>query len=75
MNTSTNVMLYGLLRHALTLGGGALVSKGIMDEQTAGQSVEVIAGALSAIAGVGWSIWAKKSKAAPGAVVPATTLR
>lgn len=49
-------IINGLIRHALTAGGGILVAKGYLD---AGQ-MDLIVGSLVTLIGVGWSIWAKK---------------
>jgi hypothetical protein len=50
-------MLLGLVRHLLTTLGGALVAKGVLDSDDAGQ----LAGALATIVGVVWSVWLKRS--------------
>jgi hypothetical protein len=46
--------ILGLIRHLLTFGGGLLVGKGILDEESAAQiigaTVTVIGGVWSAIA-------------------------
>ena len=44
-----------MLRHVLTLGAGALVSKGLIESAAA----EQVVGALMAIVGVGWSVYQK----------------
>lgn len=53
-------MILGLIRHILTTAGGALVAKGVVDADEAGQ----IAGALATLVGVAWSIWQKRSSSA-----------
>ena len=52
----------GILRHALTFGGGILVAKGLADSAQVGQVVSDIitaAGAIISVAGVAGSIWQK----------------
>ena len=49
MNTS---ILFGLIRHVLTLVGGYYVSKGQIDQS----SVDTVIGAITGIAGVAWSV-------------------
>lgn len=46
----------GLIRHALTTGGGVLVTHGVIG----GGDVEPIVGALVALIGVVWSIVSKR---------------
>jgi len=53
MNKET---IFGLIRHILTVVGGALVAKGTIDES---MSEEVI-GIIIAVIGVAWSIKDKK---------------
>jgi len=48
--------LFGLIRHALTIGGGALVAKGIVEEGVAAEMV----GIAMSILGVVWSFTSKK---------------
>lgn len=48
----------GLIRHALTTGGGFLVAAGYLDETT---MLEIVGGLMAAI-GVGWSIYDKRAK-------------
>lgn len=55
-------LIGGLIRHILTIGGGALVTNGALDATQA----ETLVGAAMAIFGVAWSVWAKR-KAAPAA--------
>jgi hypothetical protein len=55
MNSLLTNIFAGLLRHALTYGGGALVSAGLID---ASQSQQLV-GALVTIAGVVWSAYSK----------------
>jgi hypothetical protein len=52
--------LMGVIRHILTFGGGFLVAKGLVDEETMLQAVA----ALATLIGLGWSIFAKKKPAA-----------
>ncbi len=52
--------ILGIIRHILSGVGSAFVIKGYID---AG-SVEIVAGAIVAIAGVAWSILAPEKKAA-----------
>lgn len=49
----------GIVRHALTFGGGFLVAKGYFDEQTLN---ELVAAAMTII-GVVWSFKAPEKKA------------
>jgi hypothetical protein len=53
-------MMLGIVRHVLTIAGGAAASAGVVTEA----DVPVIVGALSALAGVVWSIVAKRRKSA-----------
>jgi hypothetical protein len=46
----------GLIRHVLTTAGGIAVAIGWTDDGT----VAAIAGAVATIAGIAWSIWAKR---------------
>ena len=48
--------IYGLIRHALTVVGGALVAKGYIDADVVGEAV----GAVLTLIGVVWSYQAKK---------------
>jgi uncharacterized protein YaaW (UPF0174 family) len=50
-------MILGLVRHGLTLAGGYLAAKGLLDPA----SVDTVVGALLTIAGAGWSIHSKKA--------------
>ena len=45
-------IIFGLVRHVLTLVGGYYVSKGQIDQS----SVDTVIGAISGIAGVAWSV-------------------
>ena len=45
-------IIFGLVRHVLTLVGGYYVSKGQIDQS----SVDTVIGALTGIAGVAWSV-------------------
>lgn len=49
--------ILGIVRHVLTGLGGVLIAKGVID---AGMAEQVI-GAVISLAGVVWSIWAKKA--------------
>lgn len=51
----------GIVRHALTIAGGALVTQGQLDAAQA----ETLIGAAMAIFGVAWSVWQKKKAATP----------
>ena len=53
--------LAGLLRHLLTIGAGYVVGAGVLDQAEA----EAAIGALMALAGIGWSLMAKKAPPAP----------
>ena len=50
-------IVFGLVRHVLTLIGGYYVSKGQIDQS----SVDTVIGALTGIAGVAWSVKHKLS--------------
>jgi len=47
-----------LLRHALTAGGGILVTAGL----TTADGVDIAAGSVVALIGFGWSVWRKYSR-------------
>lgn len=49
-------IIFGIVRHLLTVFGGILVSKGYTDETT----VTSVVGAVMTIVGFVWSIWNKK---------------
>ena len=49
-------VLMGMLRHALTIAAGGLVTAGYVDGDTANQ----IAGGVAGIVGVLWSLWDKR---------------
>ncbi len=51
-------LFLGLLRHALQLGAGALVTKGVLD----GGSAEALVGGGLSLASVGWYLFGKKAK-------------
>lgn len=53
-----NPMLYGLLRHVLTMAGGYLVAKGYVAEG----DVETVVGATLALGGVAWSAFDKRGR-------------
>ena len=48
--------ILGVVRHALTIMGGYLVSRGVVDEAT----ITVAAGSVTSIIGVVWSIFDKR---------------
>lgn len=48
--------IYGLIRHGLTILGGALVTKGYIDADIVGEAV----GAVLTLIGVVWSYQSKK---------------
>jgi hypothetical protein len=52
-------MTAGLLRHLLTAAGGILASKGVIGAS----DVEIVSGAVVALAGVIWSVIAKRKAA------------
>ncbi len=58
MEKTKDTVLNGILRHVLTAGGGALVTRGVV---TSGE-LEMVVGAIITIAGVIWSAMAKKKK-------------
>jgi hypothetical protein len=55
----TKEQVFGIIRHALTAVGGALVAKGVIDEAGLTEAV----GALVALIGVVWSAIAKRKAA------------
>jgi len=56
MNEELKDMVLGLLRHALTTGGGVLVANGTMTQD----NLTAIVGGLLALVGIGFSVWNKK---------------
>jgi len=58
MEKTKDTVLNGILRHVLTAGGGALVTRGVV---TSGE-LEMVVGAIITLAGVIWSAMAKKKK-------------
>ena len=50
-------MILGLVRHVLTIAGGYLAAKGLLDPL----AVDSVVGAVLVIAGAGWSIQSKKA--------------
>ena len=58
MEKTKDTVLNGILRHVLTAGGGALVTRGVV---TSGE-LEMVVGAIITIAGVIWAAMAKKQK-------------
>lgn len=55
----TKEQIFGIIRHALTAAGGALVAKGVIDEAGLTEAV----GALVTLIGVIWSAAVKKNDA------------
>ena len=53
-------IIAGLIRHVLTLVGGGVIASGTIS----GSDIEIAAGAVAALIGVGWSI-VQKRLAAP----------
>lgn len=53
-------IILGLIRHALTAGGGVLVAKGYLDAGGA----ETVVGAIITLIGAVWSVWDKKKNPA-----------
>jgi hypothetical protein len=53
----TNEMWLGVARHILTVIGGGFVAKGYLDAN----SLNVVVGAATSLAGVGLSIWNKRA--------------
>lgn len=52
-------VMLALLRHALTVAAGGLVTTGYIDADTADQ----LSGGVIAVIAIGWSIWDKRVKA------------
>lgn len=50
--------IFGLFRHALTIVGGAMVAKGLLDED----GLEEVYGSIMALLGVVWSYSAKRKR-------------
>lgn len=48
-------IIAGLIRHSLTTLGGSLLTSGVVS----GSDVDLLAGALTVVGGVGWSILQK----------------
>lgn len=65
-NPTTQAMIGGIIRSILVAAGGA----GVMS----GDQLGVIAGALAALIGVGWSIYQKKSAADSKVITVATAV-
>ena len=51
----------GIVRHVLTIAGGALTANGALDPSQS----ETLIGAFMAVFGVAWSVWAKRRVAKP----------
>jgi hypothetical protein len=49
-------IISGLIRHALTAGGGSAITSGLLS----GNTVNLIAGTIVSVIGVVWSIWDKQ---------------
>lgn len=63
MDSTTQSIVAGIVRHALTTGAGMLVAHGyIQSSQT-----EQVVGAAMVLIGVGWSWWQKSGQAAVAA--------
>ena len=58
LTKTQDTVLNGIVRHLLTAGGGALVTKGVIGQG----ELETAIGAIIAIAGVIWSALAKKKE-------------
>ncbi len=56
-------VILGLVRHVLTIGGGFLIAKGVVDAP----GLDTVVGALVTIIGVVWSIFDKKQADPPAA--------
>lgn len=52
--------IWGIVRTILAAGGGYVVAKGYIDDAT----LASILGALGVLFTAGWSVWAKRAKAA-----------
>ncbi|MBX3732607.1 MAG: hypothetical protein KF791_08440 [Verrucomicrobiae bacterium] len=61
--------LLGIVRHLLTVAGGGLVTSGSLTSSEMEQGV----GALLTLAGIGWSLWAKRRQPAAGQAGPPET--
>jgi|TARA_R100001530_G_C4316781_1_gene154605 hypothetical protein len=58
LTKTQDTVLNGIVRHLLTAGGGALVTKGVIGQG----DLEMAVGAIIAIAGIIWSALAKKKE-------------
>lgn len=56
-----NEIVFGLVRHLLTTTGGALVTKGLLTAP----ALDTGAGAVITLAGLIWSVFAKKKNQTP----------
>lgn len=54
----TREQVEGIVRGLLTTFGGVLVTKGSVDANT----LQLAIGALSTLAGIGWSVWSNSPK-------------
>ena len=51
-------IILGLVRHLLTIGAGALASRGVIGHN----EIEITVGAVAALAGIAWSAMEKKRR-------------
>ena len=54
--------ILALIRHGLTLIGGWLLARGILDDPA---TVEAFVGAILTLVGIAWSIWRKYRRINP----------
>jgi len=57
MKKLSKVQILGIVRHALTVIGGALIAKGYVEEDIVGEAI----GGVVSLVGVIWSITSKKN--------------
>lgn len=60
-----NPELAGLIRHALTMVGAVLVTRGYTDAT----AMDAIVGGVLAVVGVAWSMWAKRGTSTEAAKI------
>jgi hypothetical protein len=65
MDDTTKTIVAGMIRHGLTMLGGALVAKGYMDS---GSTAAFVGGGM-ALVGVIWSWWQKDGQAKTVAIL------
>lgn len=53
--------ILGVVRHILTIAGGALVTRGYIGSG----DLELLAGAIATVAGIAWSIYEKRKAKTP----------